>query len=58
MTYVYKCVDENCKMYDIEVEINKKMSESSRDEFCDICSRKLDKVWKPSGIRTSDGFKS
>lgn len=58
MTYIYKCTDENCKLFDIEVQIEKKISESDRKESCEFCGKELQRVYKPSGIKTSDGFKS
>jgi len=53
MRYLYECKD--CKK---EVEIVKPMMESSKEEFCEDCGNKLDRVYTASTIKTADGTKS
>jgi predicted nucleic acid-binding Zn ribbon protein len=58
MTYLYKCENENCKNVDVIIEINKSITESSKEETCEWCAEKLKRVYTSPGVKTSDGFKS
>ena len=53
MIYLYKC--EKCKK---EIEINKPMNESSKEECCEHCSEPLKRIYTSSTIKTSDGIKN
>jgi len=57
MIYVYTCDNKDCDNFEIEIEINKPISEFSRSEFCDVCKKEMIRVFKPVGVKTSDGFK-
>lgn len=43
--YLYKCVNENCKIFDGHVEILKKISDSSRKEICKECGDELSRIY-------------
>lgn len=52
--YAYKCVNKECKKHEEEVSVQKPMMESSREEFCEECGEKIDRVFtsyamKPAG---------
>jgi predicted nucleic acid-binding Zn ribbon protein len=56
--YLYECKNENCKCYEIPVEITKPMSESSKEEVCEYCREIMQRVFTSPGVKTSDGYKS
>ena len=58
MKYTYKCKNKDCENFDKEVIIEKSMSESGREEFCEKCNSKMIKVYNSAAIRTGDNFKS
>jgi len=58
MKYLYQCDNEKCKIFEKVVEIDKPISESSREEFCEECKEPLNRIFTASGIKTSDGYKS
>ncbi len=56
--YKYECINEKCKNFKKEVEIDKPMSESSREEFCEECKEKLNRIFTLAGHQTfGDGYK-
>ena len=59
MKYLYKCVNGNCKENNKVVEIEKPMTESSKEENCEICETELNRIYTSPGIKTAgDGYKS
>lgn len=54
MRYVYECNNDKCKVESIEV--NKPIADSSREEYCPSCGKRLTRVYS-SSITTGDGFK-
>ncbi|WP_373074015.1 FmdB family zinc ribbon protein [Sulfurimonas sp.] len=52
MKYNYVC--DKCKK---DIEVNKPMSESSRDEFCKVCETKMRRIYSAPVIRTADGLR-
>ena len=56
MTYEYKCTNENCILYDVVVEIQKPLKDSSKKEYCKECRNELKRIYK-FGCKTSDGVK-
>jgi hypothetical protein len=57
MTYHYRCPNENCKLFDITIEIQKPAKDSDRKESCEFCAMDLERVWVAPSVKTSDGFK-
>ena len=53
MLYEYYC--EKCVK---TTTVSKPMSESSRDEYCDECKKKIRRIFAAPSISTNDGFKS
>ena len=59
MTYLYKCVNENCKNVDVIVEVNKPIKDSDKKEGCNWCCQDMQRVFSAPGIKTfGDGYKS
>jgi len=59
MTYLYKCVNQHKECNNKTTEINKPMSESSKEEVCPHCGHIMDRVYTSPGIKTAgDGYKS
>jgi predicted nucleic acid-binding Zn ribbon protein len=57
--YGYKCKNEKCSEYDKEVSVSKSMNDSSREEFCEKCKEKIERVFSLGGHATfGDGYKS
>jgi predicted nucleic acid-binding Zn ribbon protein len=52
MIYNYKCPHCN-----YEVNIDKPMAESGREEYCEICEGVLERVYVSPVIFTADGMK-
>lgn len=47
-SYRYLCDNEKCESNNKIIEIDKKMSECDREEFCEVCGNKL--------VRSVDGL--
>jgi len=59
MKYIYQCNNEKCENFEKEVEINKPIADSSKEEFCEKCKEEMSRVFKPFGLKTAgDGYKS
>lgn len=60
MIYEYKCTNiVNCKEYNLIVEINKNIKDSSRTEYCSKCNEEMKRVYTSPGIKTSgDKYKA
>ena len=52
MTYLYKCT--KCNLI---YEIEKRMKDSDKKEYCEACKTELTRVYKVGSIGTSDGVK-
>lgn len=57
MKYLYKCTNDKCSENQKEVTVDKPMSESSREEHCEVCKKSLTREYKLGGITTGDGTK-
>ena len=58
MKYLYKCTNQDCKENEIPKEINKPISEASKEEYCTECEHQMQKIYSISGHKTfSDGYK-
>ena len=58
MYYDFKCTNEKCESFDIQVDRNISYTELE-NQMCDKCGEPLKRVWNSSvGIKTSDGYKS
>ena len=59
MTYAYSCENEKCKAYQYNINIDKPISDASKEEFCPDCKEKLVRSYSSFGLRTfGDGYKS
>jgi len=54
MLYPYECKNKDCDLIDKKIIIDKPMSESSREEFCEKCDSKLERVWLSTSIKPSN----
>lgn len=52
MIYTYKC--SRCKKI---TEVTKSMNDSDREEFCEKCNNKLDRVYEAPTIKLADGLR-
>jgi hypothetical protein len=58
LTYDFKCENEKCENFEVQVERNISYSELD-NQVCEKCESPLKRIWNTSvGIRTSDGWKS
>lgn len=57
MRYAYKCVNEKCELKEVEVIVNRPMSDSAKKVYCTKCNEVLTRIYGGASISTSDGFK-
>jgi len=57
MRYLYKCSNDKCVNVGKTITINKPISESSKEEFCQICGSVLVRIYSVGAIKTGDGVK-
>ena len=57
MRYAYRCVNEKCKLKEVEVIVNRPMSDSAKKVYCPECAEVLARTYGGASISTSDGFK-
>jgi len=57
MRYPYKCKNEKCTYFNLEIVIDKPLTESNTSEYCRGCKKELKRVYS-FGAKTGDGFKS
>jgi hypothetical protein len=57
MTYEFKCVNEECKVQNISIDIPLK-DYGKEPVKCPQCNNDMQRVYSSFGAKTSDGYKS
>ena len=57
MIYLYVCENEHCWRCGIINEVDKKMKDADKPEYCQECYSEMKRVYTAPSIKTNDNFK-